>query len=95
MNLVCLFVGQGAYGSGGQDWVGPHRQVGRLVVDHTARRVLVGGSRQVIIRTASVDASAGNGRMRSRTRPPISPVMGGLVCVRGRCCHGQAQPIRV
>jgi hypothetical protein len=33
--------------------------VGRLVLGHTARRVLVGGSRQVIIRTASEDASAG------------------------------------
>jgi hypothetical protein len=44
---------------GGQDWVGPHREVGRLVLGHTARRVLVGGSRQVIIRTASSDASAG------------------------------------
>jgi hypothetical protein len=37
---------------GGQDWVGPHREVGRLVLGHTARRVLVGGSRQVIMRTA-------------------------------------------
>ena len=33
--------------------------MGRLVLGHTARRVLVGGSRQVIIRTASEDASAG------------------------------------
>jgi len=44
---------------GGQDWVGPHREVGRLVLGHTAQRMLVGGSRQVIIRTASKDASAG------------------------------------
>ncbi len=33
--------------------------MGRLVLGHTARRMLVGGSRQVIIRTASNDASAG------------------------------------
>ena len=38
---------------GGQDWVGPYREVDRLVLGHTARRVLVGGSRQVTIRTAS------------------------------------------
>ncbi len=44
---------------GGQDWVGPHREVGRLLLGHTARRVLVGRRRQVIIRTASKDASAG------------------------------------
>jgi len=59
MNLVCSLFCQGACGLGGQDWVGPHREVGRLVLGHTARRVLVGGSRQVIIRTASEDASAG------------------------------------
>ncbi len=33
MNLVC----QGAGGLGGQDWDGPHREVGRLVLGHTAR----------------------------------------------------------
>ena len=33
MNLVC----QGAGGLGGQDWDGPHRVVGRLVLGHTAR----------------------------------------------------------
>ncbi len=32
MNLVC----QGAGGLGGQDWDGPHREVGRLVLGHTA-----------------------------------------------------------
>ena len=37
MNLVCWFVCQGAFGLGGQDWVGPHRLVGRLVLGHTAR----------------------------------------------------------
>jgi hypothetical protein len=59
MNSVCWFVCQGACGLGGQDWVGPHREVGRLVSGHTARRVLVGRRRQIIIRTASADASAG------------------------------------
>ena len=33
LNLVC----QGAGGLGGQDWDGPHRWVGRLVLGHTAR----------------------------------------------------------
>jgi hypothetical protein len=59
MNLVCAFDCQGACGLGGQDWVGPHREVGRLVLGHTAQRALSGGSRQVIFRTASTDASAG------------------------------------
>ncbi len=59
LNLVCSLFCQGACGLGGQDWVGPHREVGRLVLGHTAQGVLVGGSRQVIIRTASNDASAG------------------------------------
>ena len=33
MSLVC----QGAGGLGGQDWGGPHRVMGRLVLGHTAR----------------------------------------------------------
>jgi hypothetical protein len=33
LNLVC----QGAGGLGGQDWDGPHRLVGRLLLGHTAR----------------------------------------------------------
>jgi hypothetical protein len=37
---------------GGQDWVGPHRLVGRLVLGHTEPKVGVGGNRQVIMRTA-------------------------------------------
>jgi hypothetical protein len=37
---------------GGQDWVGPHRVVGRLVLGHTEPKAGVGGSRQVIMRTA-------------------------------------------
>jgi len=37
---------------GGQDWVGPHLVVGRLVLGHTEPGLLVGGSRQVIMRTA-------------------------------------------
>jgi hypothetical protein len=37
---------------GGQDWVGPHREVGRLVLGHTEPKSGVGGSRQVIMRTA-------------------------------------------
>ena len=37
---------------GGQDWVGPHRVVGRLVLGHTEPKSGVGGSRQVIMRTA-------------------------------------------
>jgi hypothetical protein len=37
---------------GGQDWVGPHLLVGRLVLGHTEPKVGVGGSRQVIMRTA-------------------------------------------
>jgi hypothetical protein len=32
LKLVC----QGACGLGGQDWEGPHRVVGRLVLGHTA-----------------------------------------------------------
>jgi hypothetical protein len=52
LNLLWASNCQGAFGLGGQDWVGPHRLVGRLVLGHTARRGLVGGSRQVIMRTA-------------------------------------------
>ena len=48
MNLVC----QGAWWFGGQDWVGPHLLVGRLVLGHTEPEAGVGGSRQVIMRTA-------------------------------------------
>ena len=44
---------------GGQDWVGPHLVVGRLVLGHAEPNGGVGGSRQVILRTASKDASAG------------------------------------
>ena len=32
--------------------MGPHRVVGRLVLGHTAPRIVLGGSRQVIMRTA-------------------------------------------
>jgi hypothetical protein len=37
---------------GGQDWVGPHLLVGRLVLGHTEPVLLAGGSRQVIMKTA-------------------------------------------
>jgi hypothetical protein len=40
LNLVC----QGAGGLGGQDWDGPHRVVGRLLLGHTARSELLGGA---------------------------------------------------
>jgi hypothetical protein len=37
---------------GGQDWVGPHLVVGRLVLGHTEPKAGAGGGRQVIMRTA-------------------------------------------
>ncbi len=47
MNLVC----QGAGGSGGQDWDGPHLLVGRLLLGQTVRQEVGGWGRQVIVRT--------------------------------------------
>ena len=64
--LLC----QGACGLGGQDWDGPHRLVGRLLLGHTVRvESLLGGwgGRQVILRTASGGASAG---LLGQTPPP-------------------------
>jgi hypothetical protein len=43
---------QGACGLGGQDWEGPHRVVGRLVLGHTALVWVGGWGRQFILRTA-------------------------------------------
>ena len=55
LKLVC----QGACGLGGQDWEGPHRVVGRLVLGHTALVWVGGWGRQFILRTAPYGASAG------------------------------------
>ncbi len=69
MNLVC----QGAGGSGGQDWEGPHLLVGRLLLGHTVRQEEGGWGRQVIIRTMLVSMSAG---LLGQTPPKISDHVG-------------------
>ena len=48
-----------AAGCGGQDWDGPHLVVGRLLLGHTVREGVGRRGRQVNMRTASGNASAG------------------------------------
>ncbi len=73
MNLVC----QGAGGSGGQDWDGPHLLVGRLVLGHTARGEVVGGVDRSLSGQWSQTTSAG---LLGQTPPTIFRSCGEDVC---------------